>query len=157
MPSIPLHTTALSPPSPTTNPLPPLLHTPTGLALLELQGTLRFPPRPASPSTLVGRLVFPLYNPELNGDKDERWMKKVWFYVGEGQRMGGEVKRLARPFAVVRRRGGEGGGGEGEDGDVRMGGVEEGRQVGAEELEIVEVVKYKIVFSSRPEPVGALE
>lgn len=72
-------------------------------------------------------------------------MKRVYLYVGENQRMVGECKGLGRPFAVVRRR--EVGG------DEVMGGEEEGVGVG-EELEIVEVVKYKIVFSGRPEPVG---
>lgn len=56
-------------------------------------------------------------------------------YVGQHQRLTGEVKKLPRALGVVRRR--EGAGGE-------------------DELEIVEVVRYKIVFSSRPEPVGTL-
>jgi chromosome transmission fidelity protein 8 len=68
-------------------------------------------------------------------------MTRVWMYVGEHQRLAGEVKRLPRAVAVLRRRGGEGGEG-GED---------------AEELEVVEVVKWKVVFSSRPEPVGGGE
>jgi chromosome transmission fidelity protein 8 len=73
-------------------------------------------------------------------------MKRVWMYVGEHQRLAGEVKRLPRAVAVLRRRGaGGGGGGEGD-------GEEE-----AEELEVVEVVKWKVVFSSRPEPVGGGE
>ncbi|PVH99891.1 hypothetical protein DM02DRAFT_465973, partial [Periconia macrospinosa] len=143
MPTIPLH--PLPPRSstttaPTTNPLPPLLHTPSGLALLELQGTIHFPPPSTSQNTdatLVGHLTFPLYNPALNGEGDTKWMKKVYFYVGESQRMSGEVKKLGNPFAVVRKRDA----GEGEE------------MEGKEELEIVEIVRYKVVFSHRPEPV----
>ncbi|KZM18918.1 uncharacterized protein EKO05_0006671 [Ascochyta rabiei] len=153
MPTIPLHppSTPPQPSTPATNPLPPLLHTPSGLALLEIQGTIHFP-APTSPtttSTCVGKLVFPYHNPLLHGDDDTKWMKRVYLYVGENQRMTGECKKLGKPFAVVRRRGdadvvmrdGEGGG----DGEARG---------ESEELEIVEVVKFKIVFSGRPEPVG---
>lgn len=76
-------------------------------------------------------------------------MKRVYLYVGENQRMVGECKKLGRPFAVVRRRGLDGK-------DVQMEGVEGEEQGGTdgEELQIVEVVRYKIVFSGRPEPVG---
>lgn len=142
-PSAPLTT----PESP--NPLPPLLHTPSGLALLEIQGTIHFPP-PSSDatSTRVGTLVFPTYNPDLHGDADTKWMKRVYLYVGENQRMVGECKKLGRPFAVVRRRE-EGQKAEGED--VVMQGTQ---HKGEEELEIVEVVRHKLVFSGRPEPVG---
>ncbi|KAF2005143.1 hypothetical protein P154DRAFT_542819 [Amniculicola lignicola CBS 123094] len=164
MPSIPLHVNKLSPASisatASSNPLPPLLHTPSGLGLLELQGTIHFPTVPTSTSstapantslqldasTLVGKLVFPLYNPELRGEDDTSWMKRVYMYVGENQRLTGECKKLGKPFGLMQRkeRGRE---------DVQMGGIEE-EGSGEEELEIVEVVRYKIVFSSRPEPVG---
>ena len=57
--------------------------------------------------------------------------------------MTGEVKKLGQPVAVVQRRqgrpAGEGGGG---------GGCE------TEELEILDVVKYKMIFQNRPEPVN---
>jgi chromosome transmission fidelity protein 8 len=69
-------------------------------------------------------------------------MKRVWMYVGSHQRMLGEVKKLPRALAVLRRRG---------EGPEPGGGEGKGEK---EELEVVEVVKYKIVFSSRPEPVG---
>ncbi|KAF2256994.1 hypothetical protein BU26DRAFT_33509 [Trematosphaeria pertusa] len=154
MPTIPLHPRPLNASSPTENPLPPLLHTPTGLALLELQGTIHFPPPTASPlpSTQVGKLVFPLYNPALNGPDDTKWMKRVYFYVGQNQRMTGEVKKLGKPFAVIRKR-------ETYGEDVDVGGVEGGREGkrAKEEVEVVEIVRWKIVFSSRPEPVGGSE
>jgi chromosome transmission fidelity protein 8 len=148
MPSIALYPHALSSPAVSTahNPLPHLLHTPSGLAILELQGTFHFPP-PSDPtgSTQIGKLVFPLYNPALGDTSDTKWMKRVYMYVGKGQRMTGECKKLGKPLGIVRKREKVD-----EHGDVDMG-EEEGR---GEALEIVEVVRYKIVFSSRPEPVG---
>lgn len=148
MPTIPLHPQplALSSTTPECNLLPPLLHTPSGLALLELQGDIRFPPAVAQNSTQVGKLVFPLYNPEVNGEDDKKWMKRVYFYVGKNQRMAGEVKKLGKPFAVIRKRE------TASDADVIMGDGEEERP--GDELEIVEIVKYKILFATRPEPVG---
>lgn len=147
MPTIPLHLPsqdrqhdgALS------NPLPTLLQTPSGLAILELQGSINIPsPEPTSTSqaTPVGRLEFPHYsedNPSANVD----WMKTVHLYVGRHQRLTGEVKKLTKPLAVIRRRSLE----EQEESD--MGAKKE-------ELEIIEVVYHKIVFSTRPEPVGDL-
>ena len=75
-------------------------------------------------------------------------MKRAWLFVGENQRLQGEVKRLPRAVAVLRRRrkGLVEGAVGGDDGDG---------DEGVEELEVVEVVKYKVVFSSRPEPVGS--
>ncbi|KAF2190822.1 hypothetical protein K469DRAFT_624228 [Zopfia rhizophila CBS 207.26] len=165
MPTIPLHISKTLH-STTENPLPPLLLTPSGLAILELQGTIHFPtPSSAtttspssdftsnSSSTQVGKLVFPLYNPKLSDPADTKWMKRVYFYVGKHQRLNGEVKKLGKPFAIIRKR-------ERRE-DVEMGGMEavegEGGLEVQEELEIVEVVRYKIVFSTRPEPVGGEE
>lgn len=154
--------------------LPTLLRTPSGLALLELQGTVNFPsyttdtttntstevntddnstysspsddtPQQSAPKNQIGRLIFPDYDPSST---DTAWMRRVYMYVGEHQRLMGEVKKLPMPIAVVRRRVADGGirerGGDGMeiDGEER----EEG-------LEVVEVVKYKLVFTQRPEPV----
>ncbi|KAG8626368.1 hypothetical protein KVT40_005313 [Elsinoe batatas] len=194
MPAIPLRPPPHHRNTSTPCPLPSLLQTPTGLAILELQGTIHFPSPPSSTSlpldprakkqklspldpsfpsddaskavardspregTRVGHLEFPLYDfskgPEEQG---EAWMKKVYFYVGSHQRMMGEVRRLGRPVAVIRRREGRGGL-EGQGGAEGMGARGEGETQGAkEELEIVEIVKYKIVFAARPEPVGGME
>ncbi|KAK4120882.1 hypothetical protein N657DRAFT_532650, partial [Parathielavia appendiculata] len=141
----------LSPSATTTirNPLPPVLQTPSGLALLELQGTINLPPFPpdAPPAHAIpiGRLHFPEYRADKDDD-DTAWMKRVWMYVGEHQRLQGEVRKLRRAIAVLRRRG-----------RGRKGAAEEGREEDGEEeeLEVVEIVRYKIVFSSRPEPVGS--
>lgn len=167
MPSIVYRPTP-TPTSPTpssatpTNPLPPLLQTPLGHALLELQGTINLPPfppdtapaasssssssSPGGPGIPIGRLHFPDYDSAADGSRKEgAWMRKVWMFVGEHQRLQGEVKKLPRAVAVLRRKGGSKGEG-GEDG--------EGEGDGEGELEVVEIVKYKLVFSSRPEPVG---
>ncbi|KAL2160403.1 hypothetical protein VTH06DRAFT_1576 [Thermothelomyces fergusii] len=159
--AIPLHPRPHNPSAPFHNrpspqsPLPPLLQTPSGLALLELQGTINLPetargpaaataPAPAIP---IGRLHFPAY--DGSAPDSTAWTKKVWLYVGEHQRLQGEVKKLPRPVAVLRKRQGGAGGAAGPGG-----GESEGRGAGAEELEVVDIVKWKIVFSSRPEPVG---
>jgi chromosome transmission fidelity protein 8 len=61
-------------------------------------------------------------------------MKGVYLYIGKHQRLTGEVKKLPKAMGVLRRREVEG-----DD---------------QEQLEIVEIVKHKIVFSQRPEPVS---
>ncbi|KAA6414510.1 MAG: hypothetical protein FRX48_01259 [Lasallia pustulata] len=160
MPSVPLHplphaTSGLS--SPTVNPLPQLLQTPSGLAILELQGTINMPTVDPSDlpdaqgdghsqQTSIGRLVFPDYSTS-DPKESAGWMKKVYLYVGRHQRLTGEVKKLPNPLAVVRRR--------------VPSGLDEGLSDGIaatavsdEELEILEVVYHKIIFSSRPEPVS---
>ncbi|CAL5875079.1 uncharacterized protein PFLUO_LOCUS9383 [Penicillium psychrofluorescens] len=122
------------------------------LALLELQGTINLPTFPdsnpdsnpdsdshdddsssSSFETPVGKLIFPDYTTHT-APEDTQWMKRAYLYVGRYQRMTGEVKKLPRPIAVVQKRTGTG--------------------VDQEELEVVEVVRFKIVFQSRPEPVN---
>lgn len=73
-------------------------------------------------------------------------MRRVYLYVGEHQRLSGEVKKLPRPLAVVRRKEGNtlGQGGRSEDEDTAP----------PEELCVEDIVMYKLVFSQRPEPVG---
>lgn len=157
--SVTLHPSTTGPPpataAPGNNPLPQLLQTPSGLALLELQGTINLPAadgdgegsqqqQQEQPHIPIGRLDFPDYRPDsVTFDASSTaWMRRVYMYVGQHQRLTGEVKKLPRAVGVVRRRQQQGAGGSGGDGDR------------AEELEVVEIVKYKIVFSSRPEPVG---
>lgn len=146
MPTVPLLTRPPSSLSPVSNPLPSLLQTPSGLALVELQGDIRFPPTAAQSSTQVGKLAFPLYNPSINGEGDTKWMKRVYFYVGKNQRMAGEVKKLGKPFAILKKNETI------KDGDVVM--RDDEATSGGDALEIVDIVKYKIIFATRPEPVG---
>lgn len=153
MTSLPLHTSVVASKPENLhaiNPLPQFLQTPSGLALLELQGTINLPDHDDVDSiaagglvgreTPIGRLIFPDY---VEGEDGQAWMKRVYLYVGKHQRLTGEVKKLPRAVAVIRKR-------IGADEEVgNMEGVE-----GQEELEIVEIVKLKILFSTRPEPVG---
>lgn len=158
MPSVALHPRPNPTNKPLDNPLPELLQTPSGLAILELQGTINFPSpeaqegeeqdgRPAADSeqpssatdpatfeTPLGKLMFPDYSPQNNKD-DTSWMKRVYLYVGRYQRIVGQVKKLAQPIAVVQRRQQDGAG-------------------ETDELEILEIVRHKILFGSRPEPVN---
>ncbi|KZF19824.1 hypothetical protein L228DRAFT_30062 [Xylona heveae TC161] len=215
-------------PAPIPNPLPPLLHTPSGLAVIEMQGTINMPSaelvhdlddddddddderrdgeemevemddeslakggqaakhnkRPKSKAayeaeTAIGRLVFPYYSP--TEPTDNKWMKRVHLYVGRHQRMTGEVKKLVNPLAVIRRRQQQGpvGSGKGTANEVSEKGADVDMDVDVdadttrdgtagenrngstakgddeeEELEIVDIVRYKILFSQRPEPVS---
>ena len=152
MPTIPLYLSSMGErerTSKATNPLPQMLQTPSGLAILELQGTINIPTAEATDasamevehvattSTPVGRIVFPGYRQD-NPSDDKAWMKKVYLYVGRHQRLTGEVKTLQKPIAVIRRRNATG--------DPRS---------DEEELEIMDIVYHKILFSSRPEPVSS--
>lgn len=147
------HTTTTGAAADNSNPLPPLLQTPAGLALLELQGTINLPGGDdddegnhrdgGAPPIHIGRVDFPDWRPDsVTFDAaSSAWMRRAYLYVGPHQRLTGEVRKLPRALAVVSRRRGRG-----------RSAAEEGS--GEEELEVLDVVKYKIVFSSRPEPVG---
>lgn len=124
--------------------LPPLLQTPSGLAVLELQGSVLAEhgdvegPTAALP---LGKLVFPSADGQdatNGGDWDG---KRVFLFVGKHQRMTGEVKKLAKPLAIVRRRP------DGSADDVDHASA-------ADELEIAEIAYFKILFAHRPEPIG---
>ncbi len=101
----------------------------------------------ASQETSIGRLVFPDYHPAIQDPNSTAWMKRVYLYVGKHQRLTGEVKKLPKAIAVLRKRHKE---------DVEGNGMVAANlgEDQAEELEIVEIVKWKIIFSQRPEPVG---
>lgn len=124
------------------SPLPQLLQTPLGLALIEIQGTLNLPPSAATASQpdetrlQIGRLEFPTL-PSLtdaSGAEVGAWTKKVYFYVGDRQRLVGKVVKLDKALAVLRRR--EDAGASGDEGET---------------LEIADVVKWKLHFGGRPE------
>ncbi|KAF7505432.1 hypothetical protein GJ744_000759 [Endocarpon pusillum] len=163
MPAVPLHLPPSCRPLAVSNPLPHLIQTPSGLALLEIQGTLHTssnqnatPPQSLDHSleedavqeTPIGRLVFPYYNPSLLGEEDVSWMKRVYLYVGKHQRLTGEAKKLGKPVAVLRKKATQ----EKPDSVVDTE-HEGGSEQRGEELEIVEIIKFKILFSGRPEPV----
>lgn len=161
MPDVQVHPKASNPLNSSTNPLPQLLQTPSGLAILELQGTINLPApddedmisadRDGSSGpreTKIGRLIFPDYDPQ--NASSTGWMKRVYMYVGKHQRLTGEVKKLSKAVAIIRKRKSE----SADAMDVDM--DSEGEEEGVAELEVVEIVKYKILFSTRPEPVGTL-
>lgn len=67
-------------------------------------------------------------------------MQRVHLYLGRHQRLTGEVKKLSSPLAVIRRK--------------NVGPFIDPSASGTEELEIAEIIYYKVLFSSRPEPVS---
>ncbi|KAI0900521.1 hypothetical protein F4806DRAFT_448924 [Annulohypoxylon nitens] len=148
--SIRLHPRKLGNETSNPNPLPQLIQTPSGLAILELQGTINLPENHENGEAnlegiAVGRLVFPDYHPETQDPSSTSWMKRVHLYVGEHQRLTGEVKKLPKPLAIIKKQTSSGG-------DVNMNDGNSESTMG--DLEIVEIVKHKLVFSQRPEPVG---
>lgn len=129
------------------NPLPQLIQTPAGMALLELQGTINLPQTDPeqegqAPEIPIGRITFPDYNPNALDPSNTSWMRRVHLYVGQHQRLTGEVKKLPKAMAIIRRRA--------SDEAAGIGAAEDK----IEDLEVVEIVKHKLIFSSRPEPVG---
>lgn len=162
MSEVKLHAKATSIAPTPKNPLPQLLHTPSGLALLELQGTINLPPVDENnldtseesggyeQQTPIGRLIFPDYHPEAPDANSTAWMKRVYLYVGKHQRLTGEVKKLPKAIAVIRKRSTGNGGVLSIDTDMSP----ENGEGPADELEVVEIIKWKILFPTRPEPVG---
>jgi chromosome transmission fidelity protein 8 len=117
-----------------TNPLPNILQTPAGLAILEIQGSLNSTLHTEPGANLpVGKLDFPLYDSKAPAS-DTAWQKRVHLYVGQHQRLTGEVKKLAQAVAVLRKVPGDSADGQA--------------------LEVAEIIYYKVLFASRPEPVG---
>ncbi|KAK5997991.1 hypothetical protein PT974_00360 [Cladobotryum mycophilum] len=132
-----------APASSSSSSLPQILQTPSGLAILELQGSINLP-QDSDGETLkhvdMGRIEFPDYSPDAIGSG---WMKRVYMYIGQHQLLIGEVKKLPRALAVVRKR----------ENKVIQGSHGASMEEG-ENLEVVEIVTHKIMFSGRPEPVG---
>jgi len=127
--------------SPTvTNPLPPLLQTPFGLAIIEIQGTLNISHPSTDPIQDIGRLVFPsIPAGTVPRPDDTKWTKKVLLYIGKNQRLTGEAKKLSKPLAVIRRK----------ERDEEEN--DENGSSGRDELEIMDIVRYKLFFGGRPE------
>ncbi|KAK9486673.1 Ctf8-domain-containing protein [Lipomyces starkeyi] len=107
---------------------PQVLRTPTGLALIEIQGTLHTQPSSDSTPSELGKLTF-------DG-------KTAWLWIGDHQRMEGSIVDLNPPFGVLRR--------------VTRKQSEMEEENGSPDgtaVEIVEVIRKKILFTSRPEPI----
>jgi len=136
------------------SPLPTLLQTPAGLAVIEIQGTIHAPGQIDFPSTQddmsssslqVGRLEFPLH--DGRDAEGGAWMRKVYLYIGKHQRLSGEVKKLSKPLLILAK------------GETPASSMTDDSEMGngpqQEHLDILAVIKYKILFASRPEPVGS--
>ena len=134
MPSVPISMPPKLNASNGTNPLPNILQTPAGLAILEIQGSLNSTLHTEPGANLpVGKLDFPLYDIKAPAS-DTAWQKRVHLYVGKHQRLTGEVKKLPQAVAVLRKVPGDSADGQA--------------------LEVAEIIYYKVLFASRPEPVG---
>ncbi|KAF3927438.1 hypothetical protein ABW21_db0207489 [Orbilia brochopaga] len=144
MPSTPLHLPDAASATSNTNPLPQLLRLPTGLAILELQGDINYPSPQDSDAntnfTTVGNLIFP---DATSDSTDPKELKRVWLYIGKHQRLTGEVKALAKPLGVLRKK--------------QPHAEDTGNADDTAQLEIVDIIRYKIIFSKRPEPVSTAE
>ncbi|KAI7328649.1 hypothetical protein KC315_g6546 [Hortaea werneckii] len=150
MPTITLHPPAPDRSSGSENPLPQLLQTPSGLAIVEIQGTVNSslsPEQHAPDGALpLGKLMFPLYDPRMTKD-DTSWHKRVYLYIGKHQRLTDEVKKLLRPIAVLRRK-------SPADASEERAATTAAAGSGDDDLEVAEIVYYKLLFAHRPEPVG---
>ncbi|KAJ8126595.1 hypothetical protein O1611_g7043 [Lasiodiplodia mahajangana] len=151
--SVTLHLRPAVAEAPSPNPLPELIQTPSGLAILELQGTINLPQVDEDGGEIgnrelqIGRISFPDIHPETQDASSTAWMKRVHLYVGQHQRLTGEMKKLPRAIAVIRKR-------PRSEPDVEM--ANSSSESAQEDLELVEIVKYKLMFSHRPEPVGGV-
>ncbi|POS86035.1 hypothetical protein EPUL_000943 [Erysiphe pulchra] len=156
------------------NSLPLLLRVPSGLAILEMQGTINIPalnftaevenamnkgcenPHPGEPKfelksdsskgLSIGRLFFPDY--DENDVSKTAWKKKVYLYIGSNQKLTGEVIKLPKAIAVIQKKKND----TKDDSSV----VEKDEEIQKTrvQLEILDIIKYKILFANRPEPVG---
>jgi chromosome transmission fidelity protein 8 len=137
--------------------LPSTLQTPSGLALIELQGKILVDDADGLDEDLqsaltVGRLIFPAANDITDSHSLAEWDgRRVFLFVGKHQRLAGEVKKLAKPIAVMRRRGSIVTGPT--SNDHEMGGTAQ-NPASSQDLEIVEIITQKILFANRPEPIG---
>lgn len=105
-PQVTVHPPNPSRQPPSSNLLPPLIRTPSGLALLELQGSFKLSEcltfQNDSGQVLLGKIDFPDYKPGT--EEDTTWMKRVYLYVDRGMRLTGEVKKLPKAIAIVRKK-----------------------------------------------------
>lgn len=130
---------------PSQNLIPSLLQTPAGLAIIEIQGTIHLPSSDDHSDIEVGRLEFPLYDRAAHSDKEGPWMKKAHLYIGKHQVLNGEVKKLSKPLAVISKT---------LDNEFENPDTPPENDLQCDQLNILSVIYYKIIFSSRPEPVG---
>ncbi|KAK9480882.1 chromosome transmission fidelity protein 8 [Lipomyces japonicus] len=128
--------------------LPTVLQTPSGLALIEIQGTIHTSGAGAGgdhhdddePVHEIGRLVF-------QGST-------VWLWIGRHQRMEGSIVDLKPPLGLIKRvqQKKNDHDHEHEQEQEQKDHDESGNPHGTA-VEIVEIIRKKIVFLTRPEPI----
>lgn len=155
--------------------LPKVLHTPSGLALLEIQGTIHIGKRQLTSS---GGLGLDTQDDEVKEDDDEdmsdgdddieevgkfdfsdleKGGSEVVLQIGKFQRLRGKLVKLKMPLAMLRIDPGSG------ESVVEPPGTQEAKEqrfhsiandCDAEvEVPILDIVYYKILFATRPEPI----
>lgn len=135
------------------NVLPSVLHTPSGLALIEIQGKIHIGNRPLIQSALdLQHLTDEDTEDQCSIDSGQQKKlgtvefldngKDVCLVIGKHQRLRGKISELKTPLAVLKLNAGDetGSAEQQGDGDIRT-------------IPILEVIKYKILFNLRPEPV----
>lgn len=145
------HTTELS------SILPQILKTPSGVALVELQGTVHRGQKPLAKSSLELDLGNEEDHNGMEEDNDNSGPhlvgtidfgddgKSATLIVGKHQRLIGKIVKLKNPLAVLQMAGP----------DVSELGPTQLSQGAVDNVDIpiIEVVTHKVVFDKRPEPV----
>lgn len=132
--------------------LPNVLRTPSGLVLIEIQGTVHIGSRTLSSTGGLGlqsenehdkstQFSNTKEEPDLIGKFDfsdlEKGGNSVTLVVDQHQRLRGKLEKLKKPLAILRI-----------DGQQK-----EGTAKSPVRIPVVDVVSQKLIFSSRPEPI----
>ncbi|KAL7662864.1 Chromosome transmission fidelity protein 8 [[Candida] zeylanoides] len=114
----------------------PVIATPAGLAIVEIQGDLNLPdalPAADAPYDVKSRFatVDGLYTAIQFGTMilDPRDPTKVTLYIGKSQRLLGTIVTLATPLGVLRM------------------------DAAAQQIKMVDIVRRKVLFKDRPLPI----
>lgn len=144
------------PASHTSNPLPQILQTPSGLALLEIQGKIHVGNLPLIRSSQDLHIVDEDQdNSNVVNSGDYRKLgslefadngKDVNMIIGKHQRLRGKVTELKVPLAVLKMDGLS----SVQSGSQR---TQSGNTQSVKTVPVLEIIKYKILFNTRPEPV----
>ncbi|KAK9459303.1 Ctf8-domain-containing protein [Lipomyces oligophaga] len=117
-----------------------VIQTPSGLALMEIQGLLHIAPLKSDDleeEAEIGRLTFEGQVP--------------WLWIGNHQRLEGKLVDLKQPVGVMRRQD------DPHDLHLHNRNSDDSGNGYGNHVEFVEVIRRKIVFSTRPEPlVGSI-
>lgn len=124
---------------------PPIIETPSGIALLEIQGTININDRALTAGS-VSDLSNGLdnFNPYLRRkigkiDFSNHENGEIVMEVDEHQRLRGKITKLKQPLGLLKLN---------KDDDNTVGN-DENAEI---EIPIVEIITHKVVFATRPEP-----